>query len=79
MLSALEAFTTFAIILTAITQLIIPLWNDRKIFPIFRSNRRDLEKKLVVLNELEDETDLEIHVRELETKLNKILKETNHE
>ena len=41
-------------ILTMITQVVIPLWNDRPLFPILNKSRKSIEHNIAELNELED-------------------------
>lgn len=64
LLPAIEALTSFIFIVTMITQIIIPLWNDRPIFPMFHKRKKKLEKKLKDLNELSDDEKLAAQVIE---------------
>lgn len=58
LLRYLEAFAAFALFITAITQLVVPLWNDRPIFPMLNKRKAKLEQDLKTLNELKDEQEL---------------------
>jgi cytochrome c-type biogenesis protein CcmH/NrfG len=51
----LEGLVAFLFLLTIVTQVIIPLWNSRPLFPILNRRRTDLETCLKTLNELEDD------------------------
>jgi hypothetical protein len=59
----LEAVVICLFIISMITQVIVPLWHNRPTWPIFRATRRDLEKAIVEINELEDEQQLAKTVR----------------
>ena len=76
-LAVLEAFTAFLIFFTTITQIIIPLWNDRPIFPMFNKRKETLEKHLTSLNELEDEQQLTAKIQERVSSLNNTKDNTN--
>lgn len=54
-LAILEVFTVFVVIVTVATQMIIPLWNDRPMFPIFNKRRAKLNNQLKTLREIEEE------------------------
>jgi hypothetical protein len=53
-----------------ITQVIIPLWNDVPMFPIFNSSRRDLETAITTVHELQEQQKL---TDELKTKTETLL------
>lgn len=60
----LEISAIVLFILGMITQVIIPLWNDKPIFPIFNRSRRDLEGGLKEVHELEEQQQLAAQLRE---------------
>lgn len=53
-LAIIEVSIAVVFILTMITQVVIPLWNDRPIFPILNKSRTSIEHNLIELNELND-------------------------
>lgn len=53
-LAIIEISVSIVFILTMITQVIIPLWSDRPIFPILNKSRTKLTQKVIELNELQD-------------------------
>lgn len=71
LLRYLEAFVAFLFFITVITQLIVPLWNDRPIFPFLNKRKSKLEKNLKTLNELKDEQELADQLAERANTLNK--------
>ena len=68
-LRILEGFVTFLFFITMVTQVIIPLWNNVPIFPILNSSRKDLEKGLKVVQELEEQQRLADELRDRTNKL----------
>lgn len=68
-LNILEGLFTFIFIITMITQVIIPLWRNIPIFPLFNNSRNDLENGLKTLHELEDQHQLAEELRERTEKL----------
>lgn len=65
-----EWFIYLLFSLTMITQVIIPLWNDVPMFPIFNSSRRDLETAITTVHELQEQQKL---TDELKTKTETLL------
>lgn len=59
----IEISTIVLFIIMMITQVIVPLWKNRPIFPIFNRSRRDLESSLTALQELEDQQKLAADLR----------------
>ena len=57
-----------------ITQMILPIISGRKMFPMFRAKRNELEEKIVDLNEELHDVDLEKEAKELATQLKKATK-----
>jgi hypothetical protein len=59
----LEALIGFILVITIITQIIVPLWNNMPIFPLFNSSRKDLEKGLKTVHDLEEQQRLADELR----------------
>ncbi len=78
LLVLLELFTDFVIFITVLTQLVIPLWRDRPIFPILNQRRTTLKNSLTSINELNDEINI---ATELQERVTNIInnKDTKHE
>lgn len=77
MLSYLEMFTLFTFVVTVITQVVVPLWNERPIFPMLRSRRKKLVKELREIHELSDEEKLAAQIQECANNLNKTKENQN--
>lgn len=65
----LETLVGFLFVITMITQVIVPLWQNMPIFPLFNSSRKDLEKGLKTVHELEEQERLADELRERTEKL----------
>ena len=68
-IKVIEFLISFLFIFFMIGQIIIPLWNERKICPIFRKDKNRLEDELISLNELEDTYQL---IKEIEKRKQKL-------
>lgn len=69
LLPMLELFTIFVIIFVVITQVVIPLWNDRRIFSDFRKKRSNLKDQLVCLVEEEEDQKIISKINEKRSRL----------
>lgn len=68
-LRMMEGFVFFLFLITIVTQVIIPLWNNIPIFPLFNRSRTDLEEGLKVVHDLEEQQRLADELRERTEKL----------
>lgn len=64
LLRMLEALFSFIFAITIITQVIIPLWRNLPLFPLFNPARKDLEIGLKTVHDLEEQQRLADELRE---------------
>ena len=62
MLIVIEYGVGILFLAALVTQVFVPMWNERPLFPLFRK-RRKLEKTLVQLHERQDEAALSERIR----------------
>jgi len=67
-LRALEILGIAVFLVLVTTQVVVPLWGGRRLFPLFR--RRDPEKRLVAAHERVEDAELTRAAEDLERKLN---------
>ncbi len=63
-LRALEILGIVVFVILVITQIVVPLWGGRRLFPLFR--RRDPEKRLVAAHERVEDAELTRAAEDLE-------------
>jgi hypothetical protein len=68
MFVVLELCVTFIVWVVMITQVFVPLFNGKIIFPLFRKERKRLEDELQKAKEETDLADLETKIREEQQK-----------
>lgn len=68
-LRIIEILLVFLFIITMFIQVIVPLWNNLPIFPLFNKSRKDLERDLKILHELEEQQKLADEVQRRTDKL----------
>lgn len=60
----LVVFICFLVVFTVITQIMLPIYYDRKIFPMFNKTKQTLEKQLVEINDINDTQELISQVKQ---------------
>lgn len=69
MIRALELIGVLVAVLTFVTQIFIPVMQDRKVFPIFRKTA-ELEKEISNIKQAQYDAELEHEVEVLKDQLN---------
>jgi len=75
----LEYLVFVLIALVFATQIFVPMWQGKRLFPIFRSRQRQLERKLAAAREEATEATLDRQLGEERERLNRLRQESKGE